>query len=90
MTDKIWLTDTEVGTRFGSTRQWVWTQARNNPQFPRPVKITPRWSRWCLQEIEAFEQEATGSPWLVHQREGAAISARAVIMSASKASALAS
>ena len=58
MTDKIWLTDREVGTRFGSTRQWVWTQARNNPQFPRPVKITPRWSRWCLQEIEAFEQEA--------------------------------
>jgi predicted DNA-binding transcriptional regulator AlpA len=58
MTDKIWLTDTEVGTRFGSTRQWVWTQARNNPQFPRPVKITPRWSRWCLQEIEAFEHEA--------------------------------
>jgi predicted DNA-binding transcriptional regulator AlpA len=53
MTDKIWLTDTEVGTRFGSNRQWVWTQARNNPQFPRPVKITPRWSRWCLQEIEA-------------------------------------
>ena len=58
MTDKVWLTDTEVGTRFGSTRQWVWTQARNNPQFPRPVKITPRWTRWCLQEIEAFEQEA--------------------------------
>jgi predicted DNA-binding transcriptional regulator AlpA len=58
MTDKIWLTDTEVGTRFGSNRQWVWTQARNNHQFPRPVKITPRWSRWCLQEIEAFEQEA--------------------------------
>ena len=55
MTDKIWLTDTEVGARFGSTRQWVWTQARNNPQFPRSVKITPR---WCLQEIEAFEQEA--------------------------------
>ena len=56
MTDKIWLTDTEVGARFGSTRQWVWTQARNNPQFPRPVKITPRWSRWCLQEIEASER----------------------------------
>ena len=58
MTDKISLTDTEVGTRFVSTRQWVWTQARNYPYFSRPVKITPRWSRWCLQEIEAFEQEA--------------------------------
>ena len=48
MTDKISLTDTEVGTRFVSTRQWVWTQARNYPYFPRPVKITPRWSRWWL------------------------------------------
>lgn len=46
MTDKIWLTDREVGTRFGNTRQRVWTQARKNLQFPRPVKITPRWSRW--------------------------------------------
>ena len=23
MSDKVWLTDAEVGTRFGSTRQWV-------------------------------------------------------------------
>ena len=55
---KEWLTDIEVGTRFGSTRQWVWAQARTNPKFPQPVKLSPRWSRWSLQEIEAFEQEA--------------------------------
>ncbi|MDA0318821.1 MAG: hypothetical protein EBT20_14755 [Alphaproteobacteria bacterium] len=60
MTDKVWLTDAEVGTRFGTTRQWVWVQARTNPQFPQPVKLTARWSRWALQEIEAFEQEALG------------------------------
>jgi prophage regulatory protein len=58
MSDKVWLTDAEVGRRFGSTRQWVWTQARTNPKFPQPVKLTPRWSRWSLQEIEAFEVEA--------------------------------
>jgi len=58
MTDKVWLTDAEVGTRFGTTRQWVWVQARTNPKFPQPVKLTARWSRWALQEIEAFEQEA--------------------------------
>ena len=58
MTDKVWLTDAEVGTRFGTTRQWVWAQARTNPKFPQPVKLTDRWSRWALQEIEAFEQEA--------------------------------
>nr|BDD46447.1 hypothetical protein 5 [Paracoccaceae bacterium] len=47
MTDKVWLTDTEVGTRFGTTRQWVWVQARTNPKFPQPVKLTARWSRWA-------------------------------------------
>jgi predicted DNA-binding transcriptional regulator AlpA len=58
ITDKVWFVETEVSTSFGTTRQWVWTQALNNSQFPPPVKIAPRWSRWCLQEIEAFEQEA--------------------------------
>ena len=24
MLDKVWLTNAEVGTGFGSTRQWVW------------------------------------------------------------------
>ena len=58
MADKERLTDKEVDTRFGSTRQGVWVQARTNPNFPQPVKLTARWSRWSLQEIEAFEQEA--------------------------------
>ena len=30
----------------------------DKPKFPQPVKLTARWSRWALQEIEAFEQEA--------------------------------
>jgi len=58
MSNKVWLTDAEVGNRFGSTRQWVWSQARSNPNFPKPVKLSTRWSRWSLQEIEAFEQAA--------------------------------
>ena len=58
MSDKVWLTDAEVGNRFGSTRQWVWSQARTNPDFPKPIKLSTRWSRWSLQEIVAFEQAA--------------------------------
>ena len=58
MADTVWLTDAEVGTRFGSTRQWVWVQSRTNPEFPKPVKLTARWSRWSLAEIEAFEERA--------------------------------
>ena len=58
MADTVWLTDAEVGTRFGSTRQWVWVQPRPNPEFLKPVKLTPRWPRWSLAEIEAFEEQA--------------------------------
>ena len=57
MADKVWLTDADVGTRFGITRQWVLVQVCTNPNFPRPVKLTPRWSRWSLREIEEFETE---------------------------------
>ena len=55
MTDTVWLKDKEVGKRFGSTRQWVWEMARTHPKFPQPVKLTTRWTRWSLKEIEAFE-----------------------------------
>ena len=55
MTDTVWLKDKEVGKRFGSTRQWVWEMARTHPKFPQPVKLTTRWTRWSLKEIEKFE-----------------------------------
>ena len=58
MTHRVWLTDAQVGARFGSTRQWVWTQARTNPRFTQHEELTPYWSRWLLAEIEAFEREA--------------------------------
>ena len=57
MTYKVWLTDAKVGTRFGTTRQWVWVQARTDPNFPQPVKSISRWSRWSLLEIEEFQTE---------------------------------
>jgi len=56
MSEKVWLSDIEVGKRFGTTRQWVWTQARVNPKFPKPVKMTHRWTRWNVAEIEKFEK----------------------------------
>ena len=53
MTDKVWLTDAEVSTRFGTTRQWV------VKQDTFPLKLTDRWSRWAVQEREWFISETT-------------------------------
>ena len=56
MADKVWLSDADVGTSFGTIRQWVWVQALTNPNFPQPVKLTLRWSRFSLREIQQFKQ----------------------------------
>ena len=53
MADKVWLTDTEVGTRFWTTRQWVWVQARTNPKFTQDRPLVP-----LGLARKAFEQEA--------------------------------
>ena len=42
MADKVWLSYAEVGTKLGLTRQWVWSQVKANPDFPRLIKLTAR------------------------------------------------
>jgi prophage regulatory protein len=52
---ETFLTDRQIGARFGvhhlTPRRWV----REDPTFPRPVKLSPGCTRWKLSEIEAWE-----------------------------------
>lgn len=52
---EIYLSDRQIGARFGvhhlTPRRWV----REDPTFPRPVKLSPGCTRWKLSEIEAWE-----------------------------------
>ena len=43
----------EVEKRIGFTRAWAHTLARNG-EFPKPVKISKRASRWIESEIDAW------------------------------------
>ena len=56
MADKVWLTNADVGTKFGTTRQSVWVLSRTNPNFPHPVKLMLRWSRLSLRKLQEFKQ----------------------------------
>lgn len=51
----VYLSDRQIGKRFGvhhlTPRRWV----REDPAFPRPVKLSPGCTRWKLSEIEAWE-----------------------------------
>jgi len=52
---ETYLTDRQLGTRWGvhhlTPRRWV----REDATFPRPVKLSPGCTRWKLSEIEAWE-----------------------------------
>lgn len=56
---EIYLSDRQLGTRYSvhflTPRRWV----REDPTFPKPVKLSPGCSRWKLSEIEAWEAKKT-------------------------------
>lgn len=56
----IWLDIEEVAARFSVTPStiWRWTREQRIP-FPKPVRLTPRVTRWRLADIESFETEIT-------------------------------
>ena len=68
MTDKVWLTDAEVGTRFGTTRQWVWVQARTNPKLSAlpdgadEVTVWQMVSAYLRGEVENLPSSDTKAP----------------------------
>jgi predicted DNA-binding transcriptional regulator AlpA len=52
---ETYLSDRQLAARYNvhhlTPRRWV----REDPSFPRPVKLSPGCSRWKLSEVEAWE-----------------------------------
>ena len=60
---EIFLSDKDLGVRYGvhqlTPRRWT----RDDPTFPKPVKLSPGCARWRLSDIEAWEAaKATDKP----------------------------
>jgi len=36
------------------SKSHVWAQAKDNPAFPKPFKLSARQTRWKLSEINAY------------------------------------
>ena len=49
-----YLTDRDLASRFGVTRQTVWRWARAD-DFPKPLSLSAGTSRWRLEDIERWE-----------------------------------
>lgn len=53
--NETFLSDEQLGERYGVSRVSIWRWHRERPEFPRVIKLTPGCARWRLSEIEAWE-----------------------------------
>ena len=52
-----YLTDKQLAERFNVSRQWVWTQSKQNAEFPQPIKLSQGCTRFSILDVERFELE---------------------------------
>lgn len=50
-----YLSDTDLAKRYNIARPTVWRWHREQPNFPRAIRLTPGCTRWKLSEIETWE-----------------------------------
>ena len=58
---ETYLSDRQLGARYNvhylTPRRW----AKDDPTFPKPVKLSPGCTRWRLSDLEAWEQAQSES-----------------------------
>ena len=52
---ETYLSDSQIGARYGVHRSAPWRWPKTDPTFPQPVTLTPGCTRWRLSELEAWE-----------------------------------
>lgn len=52
----FFLSDVEFSARYGIHRMTIWRWLKTDPKFPKPIKLSPRCTRWKLEDILAWEQ----------------------------------
>lgn len=55
-----YLTVRDVARRFAVSVQTVWRWAKERPQFPKPVELSPGTTRWRMSDLIAFERGLSG------------------------------
>lgn len=53
---ETFLSDLNLADRYNVHRTTVWRWAKSEPNFPKPVVLSPGCTRWKLSDIEAWEQ----------------------------------
>lgn len=50
-----YLTVLQVAAYFNISRASVWRLSASNPDFPKPVSVALKTTRWLLSEVQAYE-----------------------------------
>ena len=53
--EERYLSVQEVARRYSISIQTVWRHTKENPDFPKPIKILSGSTRWRLSDIVAYE-----------------------------------
>ena len=53
----MYLSDKQVAERYGVKRETIWKWARELPDFPKQVKLTPGCTRWRVAELVQWERD---------------------------------
>lgn len=56
----MYVSDKHLAKRYGVSRSTVWRWLKNDPNFPRPVTLSPGCTRWWLPAVEAWEASKAG------------------------------
>ncbi len=59
MTYQEYQSANQVALRYNVTPISIWRWAKNDPNFPKPRKLSPRCTRWLLSELETWEKVRT-------------------------------
>lgn len=57
----MYTNDQGLAARLSVSRQTIWRLVKSDPQFPRPIRLTPGCTRWLLSEVEAWEASKRGA-----------------------------
>ena len=58
--ESVFLRDTQLAERFNVQRQTIWRWVAQG-DFPKPVKLSPRCTRWRLSSVLEFERRRGGA-----------------------------
>lgn len=53
----LFLSDYQVGARYGTNRSTIWRWLKTDPSFPRPVSLSSGCSRWRIADLETWERQ---------------------------------